>query len=109
MLSLRAARAWGVSPDVYGEWSDTARGLAEASILSDATTNKYGIDIEVARDIEAGFDVDFVTDYSEEAVRSATKSRFGDKGLPPGMSPIVTLNQRSLERRRATKEAKGPS
>ena len=99
MLALRAARAWGVSPDDYAEWSDRARGLAEASILADATTNKYGIDLELARDFEVGFDVKFVKDYSEEAVRQAIKSEYGDKGLPPGVSPVVSVNQKSMERR----------
>lgn len=109
MLSLRAARAWGVSPDDYGEWSNTARGLAEALILADATTNRYGIDLEVARDDEAGFDVTFVMDYSEEAVRAEIKREYGDKGLPPGMSPVVTLNQKVLERQRLAAEVKSAS
>lgn len=95
---MRAAIKCGVSPDDYAEWSDRARGLVEAVILKDAETNQYGIPWEQARDIDLGFDVKWVKDYSVEAVEASKKAEFGKDGPPHGVHPVVSVNQKALAR-----------
>ena len=91
---------YGVSPSEYTRWPRRDQALVEALVEMDATTNEHGIPLELARDINVGFDVKFVKDYTVEAVQQKIKSEYGEKGLPPGVRPVVSINQKSIERRR---------
>src|SRR5690606_13360800 len=91
---------WGVVPDDYEELPAKSRCLMEALVELDASTNQYGIPLDQARDVELGWDVKFVPDYTAEAVENEAKSQFGDKGVPRHMRPVVTINAKSLERKR---------
>ena len=91
-------------PHEYETWPAKSRALAESLVQLDASVNKFGIPVAQARDEELGWDVAFVADHTVTAVKDQIKGRYGDKGLPDGVTPVVTLNPKTWARVQAERE-----
>lgn len=96
---------WSIAPSQYGTWSPVDRGMSEALVLLDSSTNEYGIPLDQALDEDLGWDVEFPRDWTVDAVEKAKRSEFGEAGMPAGVFPRVTLNPKTWARVQAERTA----